>query len=125
MFHFANPRLLLLALLVPPLLWWWLHQPRSALRYPAAGWLAGLSSGRARAARLGGAALRALAFLLLVVSLAGPRWPDLRTRIDTEGIAILMLVDVSGSMAERDFDWEGEPLSRLEAVKKVFHLFVS
>src|SRR6185437_1225945 len=57
--------------------------------------------------------------------LSGPRWPDLRTRIETEGIAIVMLVDVSGSMAERDFDWRGEPVSRLEAVKKVFHLFVS
>jgi len=34
------------------------------------------------------------------------------------------LVDVSGSMAEPDFDWNGEPISRLEAVKRVFHLFV-
>ncbi len=59
------------------------------------------------------------------MALAGPRWPDLRTRIDTEGIALVMLVDVSGSMAERDFDWRGEPIGRLDAVKKVFHLFVS
>jgi Ca-activated chloride channel family protein len=61
----------------------------------------------------------------LVLALAGPRWPDLRTRIDTEGIALVMAVDVSGSMAERDFDWDGEPVSRLEAVKKVFRLFVT
>jgi len=35
-----------------------------------------------------------------------------------------MLVDVSGSMAEPDFDWNGENITRLEAVKRVFRLFV-
>src|SRR4051794_34836752 len=124
MFHFAAPGFLLLALAVPPLWWWWLRQRRSALRHPASDLLAGLPHGRARAARWGGAALRALGLLFLAIALAGPRWPDLRTRIDTEGIAIVMAVDVSGSMAERDFDWGGEPISRLEAVKKVFRLFV-
>ena len=78
-----------------------------ALRYPATGALAGLPAGRGRWARYGGAGLRGLALLLLVVALAGPRWPDRRTRIDTEGIAIQMVVDVSGSMAEPDFDWDG------------------
>jgi Ca-activated chloride channel family protein len=68
--------------------------------------------------------LRALAMVCLAVALAGPRWPDLKTRIETEGIAIVMVVDVSGSMAEPDFDWHGEPMSRLGAVKKVFRLFV-
>ena len=33
------------------------------------------------------------------------------------GIAIVILVDVSGSMAERDFDWHGQPVSRFEAVQ--------
>ncbi len=36
----------------------------------------------------------------------------------------MMVVDASGSMAERDFDWNGEPISRLDAVKRVFRLFV-
>jgi Ca-activated chloride channel family protein len=121
---FTSPGLLLLALAVPPLVWWWLRRRRPALRYPAAGLLVSLPGGRARTARVGGAALRAMALLLIVVALAGPRTPVLRTRIDTEGVAIFMAVDVSGSMAERDFDWHGEPVSRLEAVKNVFRLFV-
>jgi Ca-activated chloride channel family protein len=121
---FSSPGLLLLALAVPPLVWWWLRQCRPALRYPAAALLVALPSGRARVARVGGAALRGVALFLVVVALAGPRTPDLRTRIDTEGVAIFMAVDVSGSMAERDFDWYGEPVSRLEAVKNVFRLFV-
>src|SRR5215469_417972 len=124
MFHFANPYFLLLALAVPPLIWWWLRQRGGALRYPALVSLAGLPRGRSKWARYGGAALRALALLLLVVALAGPRWPDRHTRIDTEGIAIQMVVDVSGSMAESDFDWDG-PVSRLEAVKRAFRLFVA
>jgi Ca-activated chloride channel family protein len=123
--QFANPSCLWLALAVPPLFWWWLRRRRTALRHPTVGMLADLPAGRARLARRVGGALRSLALLLVIVALAGPRWPDLHTRIDTEGIAIMMLVDVSGSMAERDFDWQGQPISRLEAVKKVFRLFVS
>jgi Ca-activated chloride channel family protein len=121
---FASPGWLLLALAVPPLVWWWLRGWRTALRFPGAGLLAELPAGRARRARRTGALLRALALVLVVVALAGLRTPDLRTRIGTEGVAIVMAVDVSGSMAERDFDWHGAPVTRLEAVKNVFRLFV-
>jgi Ca-activated chloride channel family protein len=68
--------------------------------------------------------LRGTALTLLVIALAGPRWPDRGSRIPTEGIAIGMIVDTSPSMAERDFDWHGLPLSRLEAAKRAFRLFV-
>jgi Ca-activated chloride channel family protein len=122
--QFTNPLVLLLGLLIPPLVWWWLRQRRAALRYPATGWLTGLPAGRSTRARWGGALLRGLSLLLLILALAGLRWPDLRTRIPTEGIAIVMVTDVSGSMAEPDFDWQGQPISRLEAVKKAFRLFV-
>jgi Ca-activated chloride channel family protein len=124
MFEFANPAWLFLLFAVPGLIWWWLRRQRSALRYPDTGWVAELPGGRGRWIRGIGAAVRAMALALIVVALAGPRWPDLRTRIPTEGIAISMLVDVSGSMAEPDFDWQGEPITRLDAVKKVFRLFV-
>jgi Ca-activated chloride channel family protein len=125
MFTFTNPLYLLLALLIPPLLWWRLRQRPNVLRHPSVHLLAGLPRGRGRAARWGGAGLRGLALLLLVVALAGPRWPDRSTRIATEGIAIVLAVDVSGSMAESDFLWQGVPVRRLDAVKKVFRLFVA
>ncbi len=124
MFHFAEPRFLLLALLLPPLVWWWLRQRGGALRYPDTACLAPVPGGRGDGARWGGAGLRALALLLLVAALAGPRWPDRRTRIETEGIALQMVVDASGSMAEPDFDWNGQTVTRLDAVKKAFRLFV-
>ncbi len=125
MSQFTAPASLLLALAVPPLLWWWLRQRRSAVRHPVAGLLAALPAGRARWARVGGATLRAAALLALVVAVAGPRWPDLNTPVETEGIAIVLAVDVSGSMAEQDFDWNGTAIARLEAVKRVFRLFVT
>src|SRR4051812_34909081 len=125
MFQLTHPHVLWLLLAVPPLIAWWLRRRRPALAHPTAGLLHHLPSGRARLARWGGALLRAGALLALIAALAGSRWPDLRTRIDTEGIAIVMLVDVSGSMAERDFDWDGERISRLEAVQRVFRRFVS
>jgi Ca-activated chloride channel family protein len=124
MFHFANPLYLLLLLAVPLLVWTWLGQRRDALRHPAVSLLAGLPAGRGRLVRWAGGGLRGLGLAALIVALAGPRWPDLRTRLDTEGIALMMVVDVSGSMAEPDFDWQGQTASRLEAVKRVFRLFV-
>jgi Ca-activated chloride channel family protein len=129
--EFAHPAVLLLLLAVPPLVWWWLRRSRGALRHPGGAALAGLPAGRSAWARRGGAALRGTGLALLVGALAGPRWPDLGSRIPTEGIAIGIVLDVSGSMAERDFTWKDpatgrpEEVSRLEAVKRAFRLFVA
>ena len=123
--QFAAPAFLLLLLAAPMLLWAQFRGRRAALRHPAGRLLAALPAGRRALARWGGAALRTLAFVLLAVALAGPRTPDLRTRVEAEGVAVVMLVDVSGSMATHDFDWQGEPISRLDAVKRVFRLFVA
>jgi Ca-activated chloride channel family protein len=108
----------------PLLVWWWLRWPRTALRFSDTGVLGRLPAGRSRWIRGTIAMFRGLGLLLLVLALAGPRWPDVHSRIRTEGLAIQMVVDVSGSMAEPDFDWDGKPISRLEAVKRAFHLLV-
>jgi Ca-activated chloride channel homolog len=123
---FAQPWYLLLLLLVPLVVRRWLRRSRPALRYSDTALLASLPAGRSRFAYWGGALLRAAALVALVVGLAGLRWPDPERgqRIPTEGIAIELLVDISGSMAEEDFDWEGKRISRLEAVKRAFRLFV-
>ncbi len=125
MIHFTHPEALLLLPLVPLLAWWWLRRRRVGLRFPGVDRVAGVPGGRGRVARWGGALLRGAALALLVVALSGPRWPDRRTRISADGIAIVVLLDTSGSMAERDFDWQGEPVSRLDAAKRAFRLFVS
>jgi Ca-activated chloride channel family protein len=124
MVEFANPSLLYLLLSVPLILCWQLRRKRRMLLHPVAGRVA-VTGRRTWLVHWGGILLRDLALMLGILAAAGPRIPDRHTRIVTEGIAVVMVVDVSGSMAERDFDWKGQPISRLDAVKKVFTLFVA
>lgn len=70
------------------------------------------------------AALLALATLALAVALAGPRTGDETAKVEREGIAIIMALDRSGSMDARDFVSEDYSVSRLQALKDVFHEFV-
>jgi Ca-activated chloride channel family protein len=123
--EFTHPWLLLLLLAVPPALWYWQRRSRGAMRYSSAALLAGLPAGRATWLRRGGLALRGLGAAAAVVALAGPRWPDEGTRIPAEGLSIAVVLDVSASMAEEDFPWQNEKISRLEGVKRVFRLFVA
>src|SRR5439155_1346459 len=95
MFLFAHPAYLLLLPLVPFVLWRWHHAAAGGMRYSATTILARLPEGRSRRARIWGLGLRGAALLLLVLALAGPRWPDQGSRVPTEGIAIAMVVDVS------------------------------
>jgi Ca-activated chloride channel family protein len=78
---------------------------------------------RTRLARLP-ALLLALATLALAIALAGPRTGNAVSRIKREGIAIVMIVDRSGSMQARDFVEGDLSVSRLDAVKSVFREFV-
>lgn len=121
----ARPEWLWLLLLLPPLVWWWTRRRRVALRYPLADALAALGEGRANRTRWLGLLGRVVALALGVLALAGPRWPDEQTRLQTAGIGLMLLVDVSGSMAERDFTWDGVPTSRLEAVQRAFRLLLA
>jgi Ca-activated chloride channel homolog len=77
--------------------------------------------------RIAGEALRAIAVTAAIVALSGPRSPDLRTRVPAEGIAIVFALDTSGSMEEPSFIWDAGsvPISRREAAKRAFRLFVA
>jgi len=63
--------------------------------------------------------------LLLVAALARPQSGRSESRISTEGVAIQMILDVSGSMRAMDFEIGGKQESRLNAVKHVFTQFVA
>lgn len=122
---FAHPWALLLVALVPLLLVWWRRRRGPALGFSSTTLVSGLHSAKARWSARAALALRAAALGCLIVALAGPRWPDLGSRIPREGIAILLVMDTSDSMATRDFVWDKEPIRRLDAVKHVFRLFVA
>ncbi len=126
MLSFANPLFLGLLPLPALLVWWWVRRRSTALRYSAIALVAGLPGNRARWATWGKAALRGFALLMLILSLAGPRTPDLQTRLPADGIAILLVLDISGSMGTADFSPSSTepPMTRLDAAKAAFKLFV-
>ncbi|MCP4249026.1 MAG: VWA domain-containing protein [bacterium] len=116
----------LAALVLLPLIWWrWLQRrPESALRFSAIAPL--LAPGRGFGARVRHVipVLRTLAVGLLIVCLARPEKGNEQTRIFAEGIAIQMVVDLSGSMEQEDYVIDRRRATRLDAVKKVFREFV-
>jgi Ca-activated chloride channel family protein len=122
---FHDPWLLLLLLVLPAWLWW---ERRSAER----GGLKFSSVASARAAssfwtELGPALLRVLrvaTLALFIVSLARPQVGRRESRLKTEGIDIVLAVDVSGSMLAQDFKVNGQPLDRISVVKQVVKEFI-
>lgn len=123
---FANPEFLWLTPLAVAIALWWSMRSRPAMRFSDVTRFEGHTGARASVAVRGGAVLRGLACLALILACAGPRRPDLQTRLPAEGIALMMAVDVSGSMATPDVVWNhnSPPISRLDAAKNAFKLFV-
>jgi len=68
--------------------------------------------------------VRLLGLALIITALARPQHGTEEFRIHTEGIAIQMCIDRSGSMAALDFNLDGEQVNRLAIVKRVFRDFV-
>lgn len=65
-----------------------------------------------------------LGLCLIVIALARPQSGKSESRISGEGIAIEVVLDVSGSMEALDFQIDGNQVNRLEAVKHVVSEFI-
>ncbi len=118
----ANPWLLLAALLAAPALWWASRGAGRVVFSSLRALPAGGATWRTRIAWLPDAMV-ALAVVALAIALAGPRAGDKNARIRREGIAIMMAIDVSTSMAALDLSQQHRELTRLDAVKGVFEQF--
>lgn len=122
---FYSPWYLLLLLIVP-LLAWRLFAPRrrSAVRFSSLRIAQQMTPTlRQRLTWLPGA-LTLGAVVFMILGAARPREGREQTVANSEGIAIEMVVDRSGSMQALDFKIEGEPVDRLTAIKKVAGEFV-
>lgn len=120
-YRFDDPWLLLLALLVPALiLLRVLRRPRPAgiafTRVAALGHVGGVR----RALRWAPFALRLVAVALLVVALARPQRGRANATVQAEGIDIVLAVDISSSMRQRDF----ASRTRLEVAQDVLRRFI-
>lgn len=123
--HLAHPEALALLVLVPVAAWA-LSRRRGAgggLSYSAAARAAALPrTWRVRLRWLPGA-LRLVALALLVVAIARPQETSGQRRTNTEGIALQVVMDRSGSMRE-PIEFEDEEWSKLEVVQRVLSAFV-
>lgn len=67
----------------------------------------------------------AFVWLLLVLCLARPEWLGEPIEESSSARDVMLVLDLSGSMDERDFpNGAGQPVQRLEAVKRVLKRFV-
>lgn len=117
---FLHPQFFWLLLLVPVLVLWHYFTPGDVtLKVPS---LQGFKGNQSLAARLKPAlfVMRLLVLSSLIIALARPRTLDVNTRtITTEGIDIVIAMDVSASMLSLDL----KP-NRMEALKQVAAEFV-
>lgn len=65
-----------------------------------------------------------VALLLLIIAAAGPRTSLAREVRNADALAVVMSVDVSGSMQALDLSTDGKEVTRLDVVKDTFRTFV-
>jgi Ca-activated chloride channel family protein len=124
MFDFRDPWFFLLLILIPLLIYRHFRRQHGKVRFSSTGDLERIRPSWALWARHGLLALRCIAVLLLVLALARPQKGKVETRITTEGIDIILAVDVSGSMLAEDFQLGGKHYNRLYVVKDVVREFI-
>ena len=125
MMVFRHPFLLLLLLLVPALVWLRYARRRQApltfsdgaalLNLPRSPWLA---------LRRLPTALFAAGLVFLVVAAARPQKGMSESRVETEGVDIVLVVDTSTSMRADDFSTAVQRMDRLDAAKSVLAQFI-
>ncbi len=122
---FHNPLLLLVLVIVPPLIYWYFRRRgASPVPFPSIGIVKKLKPSFWQRRRHIVIILRSVAIVLLVIALARPRYGNEQTKVTTEGIDIVLAVDVSGSMLAEDFEIGGRRYNRLYVIKQVVKDFI-
>jgi Ca-activated chloride channel homolog len=120
---FANPGFLYALLLIIPLIAWYILRNNSlkpSLRVSETFRIRKYNQGWRIGARHSVFAFRILALALLIVVIARPQSTDTQKNVDTEGIDIVLALDISSSMLAQDFRPD-----RLEAAKNMAIEFIS
>lgn len=119
---FAHPQFFYLLLLLPLLLFWQIRiqkRTQSTFILSSLGSLSNLPISPKTKLLFLLPLFRILSFMLLVIALARPQSSNVNESINSEGLDIVMSVDISGSMLAEDF----RP-NRIEAAKKVAMEFI-
>ena len=120
-----HPLVLLLLLLIPLLVWLRYARRRQApLTFSDGAALLGLPRSPWLALRKLPPALFAAGLVFLVVAAARPQKGMSESRVETEGVDIVLVVDTSTSMRADDFSTAMKRMDRLDAAKSVISKFI-
>ena len=134
MLEFAWPWVF--ALLPLPLLVWWLMPPyraqQASVQVP---FFARMAAATGQTPQRGAVVLRrrkmqvivaALAWVLVIAALARPQWVGDAVTREVSARDLILAVDISGSMDQRDFRTpDGATLTRLDGIKRVIKEFIA
>jgi Ca-activated chloride channel homolog len=123
MIRFQAPYWLGLLALVPVLFWWSRRMSRraaGAVRFSNLNVVKRVGNARPRRAKILMLTLRMLAVCLFILAMARPQSGSTEEEVLTEGVDIILAMDLSSSMLAEDF----KPKNRLEAAKVVAADFV-
>ncbi len=137
MFRFASPWFLLLLIL--PWIWLLVHTAKNTKRFSFK-WLSKSSGHSIRVSSLTGTSrvpfsfavlaarfmplVKVLGLSMMIIALARPQAGERKINVETEGVNIVLALDLSGSMKALDFKRDGKIISRLDAVKGVVSDFI-
>ena len=126
MFRFASPLYFLCLLVIPVLIYL-----RRRYSYHPSMNMSGISTVKS----ISGSAfihtrhlvlfLKYAALFLLITAMARPQWGTQRLNVMSEGINLILAMDLSGSMSALDFKKDGKIVNRLEAIKGVVRDFIT
>jgi len=134
MLEFAWPWMFLL-LPLPILAWWWLPPYRARQASVQVPFFDRLAAATGQVPQRGAVVLRrravqmivaSLVWILVVVALARPQWVSDPVTREVSARDLVLAVDISGSMDQRDFRTpDGQMLTRLDGVKRVIGDFIA
>lgn len=125
MIVFRHPLVLLLLLAVPALVWLRYARRRQApLAFSDGAALLGLPVSPWLALRWAPPALFAAGLVFLIAAAARPQKGMSESRVETEGVDIVLVVDTSTSMRADDFSTATKRMDRLDAAKSVLAQFI-
>lgn len=124
--NFRDPLILLLIVIIlPPLVYFYFYSRKSSqVPFPSVETLKRLKPSFSQRYRYIPDILRAMSIILIIVALARPQSGNEQTKVLTEGIDIVLAVDVSGSMLAEDFEIGGKRYNRLYVIKQVVKDFI-
>lgn len=119
----AQPYALLFLLLIPLVLWW-RRRRHAAIHFPHSAALKRLPVSWTVRAQPLFPVLYAAGLICLIVATARPQRGLQQSRVQTEGVDMVLLLDVSTSMETPDFSQYGQRITRIDSAKAVIRDFI-